>query len=90
MIACLALCKLGMTNINFATKPNDIRDCLKPWEARKLSIVGKSTILKCLAMPKLTYCFSVLPNRSEDFFSIVSKIYFYCGRVKLIALKEIF
>ncbi|KAJ8039813.1 LINE-1 retrotransposable element ORF2 protein [Holothuria leucospilota] len=65
-----------ITNINFAHKPNVIRDCPKPWEARKLSIMGKATILKCLAMPKLTYFFSVLPNRSEDFFYCVQNIFF--------------
>ncbi|KAJ8031257.1 LINE-1 retrotransposable element ORF2 protein [Holothuria leucospilota] len=65
-----------ITNINFANKPNVIRDCLKPWEARKLSIMGKATILKCLAMPKLTYCFSVLPNPSEDFFHCVQNMFF--------------
>ena len=63
-------------NINFANKPNVIRDCLKPWEARKLSLMGKVTILKCLAMPKLTYCFSILPNPSEDFFHCMQNILF--------------
>ena len=62
--------------INFDNTPNVIRDCLKPWEPRKLSLMGKATILKCLAMPKLTYCFSILPNPSEDFFHCIQNIFF--------------
>ena len=65
-----------VTCVNFAMKSHDVENCLKPWSARKLSIMGKVTIIRSLVMPKLTYCFSMLPNPSESFFNKVQKILF--------------
>ena len=66
----------NITSINFASKIKEIKDCLKPWKCRKLSIMGKTTILKCLVMPKLTYGFSILPNPELSFFQDLQNILF--------------
>ena len=36
--------------------------CLKQWQHRKLTLMGKITVIKNYALPKLIYALSSLPN----------------------------
>ena len=53
-------------SLNLEPKLNSFKNCLKQWEHRKLSLLGKITVIKTFALPKLIYPFTVLPNPSED------------------------
>jgi hypothetical protein len=37
------------------------KNCLKQWQHRKLTLLGKVTVIKSFALPKLIYVLSVLP-----------------------------
>ena len=47
---------------NLLPKIKDFEACLKQWQHRKLTLMGKITVIKTFALPKLIYPFSVLPN----------------------------
>ena len=40
---------------NLIQKLNDFENCLKRWNHRKLSLMGKISVVKTFALPKLTY-----------------------------------
>ena len=44
------------------------------WLKRDLSLIGKNIILKSLAISKLVFLFSVLPNPQDNFFNRLKKI----------------
>ena len=52
-------------------KVNDFGNCLKCWKHRKLSLMGKVTMVKTFALPKLIYPLIVPNNPPED---IINKI----------------
>ena len=56
---------------NLLPKLNDFVNCLKRWNHRKLSLMGKVTVLKTFALPKLIYPLTVLDNPSVH---IINKI----------------
>ena len=43
------------------------------WSMRNISIQGKILLIKTLALPKLTYVSTVLPNPSKDFIKQVER-----------------
>ena len=53
---------LDMSVLNFKAKVIDIRNLLKGWLRRKLTVYGKRTVLKTLALAKLTNTLTVLPS----------------------------
>ena len=50
---------------NWENKLETLQKLLDSWRKRKLTIFGKITILKSLALPKLTYIASMLPLPHE-------------------------
>ena len=56
---------------NLLPKLNDFDNCLKRWNQRKLSLMGKITVVKTFALPKLIYPLTVLNNPPEH---IINKI----------------
>ena len=52
------------SSLNWDKKVNDIDILLSKWKKRKLTLIGKSVVLKRLVMPKLVYYMTVLnvPN----------------------------
>ena len=58
---------------NLTPKLNDFVNCLKRWNHRKLSLMGKITVVKTFALPKLIYPLTVLNNPPVD---ILKKIKF--------------
>lgn len=62
--------------LNLEPKVNDFNNCLKQWKHRKLSLMGKVTIVKTFALPKLVYPFAVLPNPTEAVMKDINKAIF--------------
>ncbi len=60
-----------MVNTNFTTKLLEMEKVFTQYRKRKLSLLGKVTVIKTLAVPKLVYLLTVLPNPSN---SLVKKI----------------
>ena len=50
-----------MSVVNFETKVIDIRNLLKGWMRRRLTVYGKRTVLKSLVLSKLTNVLTTLP-----------------------------
>ena len=51
-----------MTEINYATKIDKIKNIINYWKRRNVSPLGKITIVKSLLLPLLTNIFTVLPS----------------------------
>ena len=51
---------------NLIQKLNDLKNCLKRWNLRKLSLMGKISVVKTFALPKLIYPLTVLDNPPVD------------------------
>jgi exonuclease III len=51
---------------NMEPKLQEFKNCLKQWEHRKLTLLGKITVIKTFALPKLIYPFTVLENPSDN------------------------
>ena len=51
---------------NLAIKIEDFKTCLKQWQHRKLTLMGKITVVKSFAFPKLVYPLTVLNNISNE------------------------
>ena len=57
-------------------KIQEFNNCLESWQHRKLTLMGKITVLKSFALPKLVYPLSVLPNPPEEQIKyIINKMY---------------
>ena len=54
------------TDLNLEPKLNEFFNCLKQWQHRKLTLMGKVMVIKTFALPKLIYPFSVLNNPSNE------------------------
>ena len=66
---------LGMTfttnkdsifEVNLEPKINNFENCLKQWQHRKLTLMGKITVIKSFALPKLIYVLSSLQSQPAD------------------------
>ena len=51
---------------NLEIKIEDFKKCLKQWQHRKLTLMGKITVVKSFAFPKLVYPLTVLNNISKE------------------------
>ena len=65
-----------MIHINYNEKIKELMNVLKSWQHRKLTLLGKITVIKTLALPKLVHLFSSLPNLSQEMISKVNKIFY--------------
>ena len=71
---CLDLQK--MTDINFSKKIKEVSGLLKSWQHRKLTLLGKITVVKSLALPKLVHLFTSLPNIDPLKFNELNSIFY--------------
>ena len=53
-------------NINLNPKIEEFKTCLKQWQHRKLTLIGKVTVIKTYALPKLIYPLTVLKTPSQN------------------------
>ena len=65
-----------MITKNYDSKLNEIKNLIKHWQSRKLTVLGKLTIVKTVIVPKLTHLFMSLPNPSQNFLQELIKILF--------------
>ena len=56
---------------NLMPKLNDFINCLKRWNHKKLTLMGKITVVKTFALPKLIYHLTVLDNPSEEIITTI-------------------
>jgi hypothetical protein len=61
---------------NLNPKLDDFKNCLKSWMHRKLTLLGKITVIKCFALPKLVYPLTVLTNPSQQTIQLIKKSMF--------------
>ena len=60
--------------LNYELQLEKIQNVLNMGRERDLSLIGKTVILKALAISKLVFLFSSLPNPDENFFCRLKKI----------------
>ena len=65
-----------MNVLNFEIKAIDIRNLLKGWLRRKLTVYGKRTVLKALALSKLTNVLTMLPSPPIGYLSQLQNTFF--------------
>ena len=51
---------------NLEIKIKQFENCLNKWKLHKLSLIGKITVIKTFALPKLVYPLTVLNIPSEE------------------------
>ena len=64
------------TKCNFEEKIQQFRTVLNSWVLRDLTLIGKITVIKSLALPKLVMLFQVLPSPKEDLLKEIERICF--------------
>ena len=60
---------------NILPKLQKFKNCLKSWQHRKLTLIGKITVLKTFALPKLIYVLTVLLNPDNTIIEDIKNIY---------------
>ena len=66
----------SMIDINFKTKVKEISSLLKSWQHRKLTLMGKITVIKTLASPKIIHLLTALPNLPESKLNYLNSIFY--------------
>ena len=61
---------------NFDSKIKQIQNVIKLWSLRKLTVLGRVTIIKTLIIPKLTHLFISLPNPPKTMIKNLNKMLF--------------
>ena len=49
---------------------------MKSWQHRKLTLLGKITVIKTLALPKIVHLLTLLPNLKEQALNELKKQFF--------------
>ena len=66
----------NIRKFNYENKIEDIEKLLRIWSKRSLTPYGKITVLKTLAISKLTYLFINLPDPDRNFLQQLEKMFF--------------
>ena len=61
---------------NYISKIDQIKRLLNDWSLRKISLRGKITVIKTLALPILVQCYTVLPNPPDHIIKQLQDIVF--------------
>lgn len=61
---------------NIQKKICEFKNTLKQWQHRKLTLMGKITVIKTFALPKLIYPFTVLSNPNQHIINDIKNQYF--------------
>ena len=82
-------------NSNFIQKIEKIRSILDNWSARRLTLLGKITIIKTLAVSQIVYILSSLPTPPDILKTINSILYDFlwdgkCDKIKRTNLHALF
>ena len=63
-----------MLKLNLEPKLDEFKTCLKQWQHRKLTLIGKVTVIKTFALPKLIYPLTVLQTPSTNIIKQINDI----------------
>lgn len=66
----------NMADANYESKLMDIRKLLSSWSKRMLTPFGKITVIKSLALSKISYLILALPNPSVDIVRRLQEMFF--------------
>ena len=66
----------NIVKLNYDQKYSEIEKILKTWEKRSLTPFGKITVIKTLAVSKLTYLFINLPDPSLEFVQNIDQLFY--------------
>ena len=66
--------KTDIMKLNLEKKISQFETCLKQWQHRKLTLMGKVTVVKKFALPKLIFALSSLPNPPKSTIDRIEKI----------------
>ena len=61
------------TKLNYTNTADKLKQKLQLWKNRKLSIIGKTTIIKTIAIPQLIYLLTVLPTPDASILDSIDK-----------------
>ena len=79
----------NIVELNYETKLLDIKKSIKLWSIRKLTALGRITVLKTIIIPKLTYLLISLPNPSNKLLKSINDTSFkFIWQNKLDKLKR--
>ena len=65
-----------MVDLNFKKKIIDVSKVLKSWHHRKLTLRGKITVIKTLALPKLIHLLTSLPNMNVSMVNDLNRLFY--------------
>ena len=65
---------LETVTINFENKLNEMKDVLNAWSRRNITPFGRITVIKSLAMSKITHLLMNLPDPEESFLKELNKL----------------
>jgi hypothetical protein len=65
----------SMPELNFRKKIIDVSKILKSWQHIKFTLLGKLTVIKTLALPKLIHLLTSLPNLEQALFNDLNKLF---------------
>ena len=65
--------KENIFQLNLEPKLRDLRKCLKQWQHRKLTLMGKIIVTKNFALPKLIYALSSLQYPPKEIIKEIEK-----------------
>ena len=63
-------------HVNMDKKIQEIQRLLTRWKRRDLTILGKITVIKSLAISKLIHLLIALPNPPQQFFNQITKLFY--------------
>ena len=79
----------NIINLNFNNKLEETQKILKIWSRRNLTPFSKITVIKTLALSKLTYLFTNLPDPDKEYLKKLDKMFFSSfGTVTIIELAK--
>lgn len=55
-----------MEDLKYLPKLSEIKKLINQWKSRKLTPIGRITVIKTLIIPKLNHLILTLPNPSTD------------------------
>ena len=77
-----------MIDLNYNSKIADINKMLQQWEYRKLTPIGRLTIIKFLIIPKLNHLILSLPNPNQEYLiTFENKLYHFLWESKIHKIK---
>ena len=71
-----SLAKPNLYLDNFTEKIEKVNRLLHDWSFKNLSLIGKITVIKTLALPMFVQCFTVLPDPPANIIKTIENIFF--------------